>query len=318
MTSPPARHPLVRPPALAPGAKVAIVSPSGPVLDVHINPGIEILRSWGLDPVIMPSVLARSSDRGYLAGDDHLRLKDLHDALADDDVRAIIFSRGGYGAMRLLAQLDPTLLARSPKILVGFSDITAIHMWAAATTGISTLHGPVLKSFKPAPQPPARMTSIEELRRALFGERGGFILDDLTCVSAGMVTGPVFGGNLSLVAAMAATPYCPDLGGAILLLEDIAEPDYRLDRLLMTLALARKSAPIAGIILGEFTDCGGVYVPDDAIDSFVGQVATELDCPVVAGFPSGHGDHNIAVPFGVLATIDANKGRVIFHEDCVC
>lgn len=308
----------MRPPALAPGARVAIVSPSGPVLDVHITPGIQTLRSWGLAPVIMPSVLARSRDRGYLAGDDDLRLKDLHDALTDDDIHAIIFSRGGYGAMRLLERLDPGLLARAPKILVGFSDITAIHLWAAATTGVSTLHAPVLKSFKPAPQPPARTTSIEELRRALFGERGGFILDDLTCVNPGMITGPVFGGNLSLVAAMAATPYCPDLGGAILLLEDITEPDYRIDRLLMTLKLARKSAPIAGIILGEFTACGGVYIPDDGIRDFVGQLAAEFDCPVVSGFPSGHGDHNIAVPFGVLATIDANKGRVIFHEDCVC
>ncbi|QDG49252.1 LD-carboxypeptidase [Persicimonas caeni] len=306
----------IRPPALRPGDTVAVVSPAGPVTPELLEGGIATLESWGLDIMLHDAVFERREWAGYLAGHDHVRLGSLREALDDPKVRAIVFSRGGYGTMRLLPELGLAALRDDPKLLVGFSDITALHLHLAAQVGITSLHGPVVKSFRLHDDDPH--DSLEELRRALFGLRGPRPrFDGLRTVRPGRATGPVFGGNLSLVASLVASPHCPDLNGAILVLEDVGEEDYRLDRLFTTLRLSEKARRPAGIVLGDFTGCAGAYVDDEAMDDFVARLAAEFDCPVVAGLPCGHATRNVPVPIGVGAALDAERGTLIFDGDAV-
>lgn len=304
---------LLHPPPLGEGSRVDVVSPAGPVTPELLEPGLKVLRDWNLRVEVTANVYGRHAP-GYLAGDDRQRLQSVQAALANPETDAVIFSRGGYGTMRLLDRLDLAPLADAPKLLVGFSDLTALHLYAAGRHRLPTLHAPVVKSLR---LHEAGDRSMEALRDALFGRRAeGFEVEGLRCVRSGTASGRVLGGNLTLVVHMLASPYCPDLNGAILLLEDVGEEDYRLDRMLTALRLSRKAARPAAIALGEFSDCHGAYVEADELDGFVATLAAEFDCPVVAGFPSGHGTDNLAVPMGVQATLEAGESsRLVFHGD---
>ncbi len=292
------------PPALRAGSQVRIVSPAGPVTTELLAPGIETLRSWGLDVVVDDRVYARSK---YLAGSDDERLAAINDAIADPDVEAIVFSRGGYGTMRILQDIEWGLLEESPRHIVGFSDITAIHLAAAAVSGICSIHGPVVKSFA------SQGEDLQALRAALFGTAEERVVG-CEPVRPGSASGPIYGGNLSLLAALLSSPFVPDLDGAILFLEDVTEEDYRLDRLFTTLRLSAKTSRIRGIVLGDFSECGGTWIPDEEIDLFARDLATEigdlLDIPVVAGFPAGHASRNLPFAHGSYTTIDGESGAV--------
>lgn len=287
------------PPPLSPGDRVAVVSPAGPVLPEHTALGVETLESWGLVPVLM-GAHSRDPDRGYFAGPDAERLGHLQAALDDPDIKAVFCARGGYGAMRLLDGLDLSAVKESPKWLVGFSDVTALHLKLAGE-GLCTLHAPVLKSFRLHADDPHG--SVEALRRVVFGEEGSVSHTGLKVVRAGSAEGRAMGGNLSLVVAMIGSAHAPDLNGSVLFLEDIGEVDYRLDRLFTALRLSEKCRAPAAIVLGDFTDCGGVYVPDEGIPAFVEELAGEFGCPVVAGFPMGHASRNVPVPMGAPARV---------------
>ena len=320
---------MIHPPSLRPGDTVAVISPAGPVIPDLLLQGVQTLESWGLKVRLHEATFARHEPGGYLAGSDAARLKALREVFWDPDVAAVICSRGGYGAMRLLPDLlkatheHPSgaaefadFLRAHPKLLVGFSDITALHLYIAGIVGVATLHGPVVKSFGLHTDDP--FASLEHLRAALFGQRedtGQLRFDGLRCIRAGEARAPVFGGNLTLVSSLVGSPYCPDLNDRILFLEDVGEQDYRLDRLFTTLRLAEKSARPAGIILGDFSGCGGVYIDDGRIDDFVGSLAAEFRCPVVADFPTGHRSRNVCVPVGCVATLDAAGGTVVFEAD---
>ncbi len=306
---------LVHPPALAAGDTVAVISPAGPVTPALLKDGVDTLESWGLNVWLHDDVFARRERAGYLAGDDRVRLASLQEAFASPEVDAVLCSRGGYGAMRLLPDLDLEALRARPRLLVGFSDVTALHLYLAGVGGLATLHGPVVKSFHLHDDD--SHDSVGELRRALFGERSRLEFSGLRPIRPGRARGPVLGGNLSLVASMVGSAHCPDLNGAILVLEDIGEEDYRLDRLFTTLRLSEKAAHPAGIVLGDFTGCAGAYVDEGAIDEFVAELAAEFGCPVVADFPAGHGRRNVAFPMGVDAELDAHAGVLLFEADAV-
>lgn len=295
------------PAPLRPGAKIAILSPSGPVLPEHLQRGLARLEAWGFEPHVFDQTFDRSA-RGYLAGSDAARAGAFTDALCDPQYEAIIFSRGGYGFMRLLPLLDAALLRANFKRIVGFSDITALHLWCAKL-GLSSAHGPVLKSFHLHPDDDPT-DSLDHLHRYLTGAREHFTISGLTTASPGLASGPLIGGNLSLVAAMLGTTYCPDLAGAILFLEDISEPDYRLDRMLCSLRLHLGERRLGGLVLGEFTDCQGVYVEQGAMAEYLAELAAELECPAVMGLPCGHGAANVTLPIGVQATLDATTGTL--------
>ena len=303
---------LVRPPALQAGDRVHVISPAGPVIPENLADGIARLREWGLDVVIGDSVYQRRPPFDYLAGDDQTRLRDLETAWFDPACRAIICSRGGYGTMRLLPHLDLARMAATPRLFVGFSDITALHLSLAGVGGIATLHGPVVKSIGLHDDDPHR--SATHLREALFATTDApAAWEDLQPITSGRATGPVFGGNLSLLIPLLATPYCPSLDGAIVIIEDVGEVDYRLDRLLTALRLASGSGP-AGLVLGDFTECHGVYVDEERIQTFIAGLASEFDCPVVMGAPLGHGTRNVPFPVGVEADLDADAGTLQFSS----
>lgn len=310
------RRPLLRPRALSPGDRVRVISPAGPVTPELLEEGLDTLESWGLSVELDDRVYARCERADYLAGDDAARLTAVEDALADPEIKAVVFSRGGYGTMRLLEHLDADTLRANPKLWVGFSDITALHLYAVHKAGLVTLHGPVVKSFR-LHRDDAH-DSLEKLRAALFGERGDRLrIDGLETVSKGRARGPLLGGNLSLVDAMIGSPFCPDLNGAILLLEEVGEEDYRLDRLFTSLRLSDRAARPAGIVLGDFTECAGAHIGAEGIDDLVAELTAEFGCPVATDFPAGHGSRNVPVPMGVEATLDATEGTLILDTDAV-
>jgi muramoyltetrapeptide carboxypeptidase len=314
MSRSPAPSTMIRPPALRPGDRVAVLSPAGPVTPPLLDRGVETLGDWGLSVTLCDDVYARRPGADYLAGEDAVRAAALLRALADPDIKAVICSRGGYGAMRILPLLDKDIIRKQPKILVGFSDITALHVYFAGILGIATLHGPVVKSFKLHDEDP--FDSLGQLEQALFGRRlTPWTVGDLRTVRGGRARGPIIGGNLSLVVNLLATDYFPSLQGKILVLEDVGEADYRLDRLFTALRLSGKARGLAGLVLGDFTDCHGVYVGQDRMTAFVDSLAAEFDCPVVGDFPCGHGPRNVPIPMGLDVELDADAGRLTFLDD---
>jgi muramoyltetrapeptide carboxypeptidase len=290
---------------------VTIVSPAGPVTPELLEPGLELLEDWELD-VVLDDDLYERHPPGYLAGDDPTRLDALQRALDHPDHGAVVFSRGGYGTMRLLEGLEFQGLRRHPKWLVGFSDLTALHLYVAGVEGMATLHAPVVKSLRLHDDGDA---SQRALRAALFGERADErVVEGLETIRRGTARGPLLGGNLTLLVNMLSTPFCPDLEGTILIVEDVGEEDYRLDRLWTALRLSERTDGLAGLVLGNFDDCGGTYLDDDEMPDFVRRLALEFDCPVAAGLPIGHGAENIALPMGRIARLEADEERLVFES----
>lgn len=308
-------HHLTRAPALQSGDRVHIISPAGPVVAAILEAGIATLESWGLEVVVDEAVFGRRPPYDYLAGDDEARHRAFMTAWRDPLCRAVFCSRGGYGTMRILPLLDLDELRAQPRLLVGFSDITALHLYLAGVGGLPTLHGPVLKSIPLHDDDP--FESVHRLRDALFAtDLAPRPWQGMKKVRPGRVTGPVLGGNLSLIVAMLGSPYCPCLDGAILIVEDIDEVDYRLDRLFTALRLAGGDR-LGGLILGDFSGCHGVYVDEDRLQPFLEHLAADFDCPVAMNAPVGHSSRNVAFPMGLPAEFDADAGTLTFSNHAV-
>jgi muramoyltetrapeptide carboxypeptidase len=245
-------------------------------------------------------VLARE---GYLAGDDGLRLADLNAALADDSVDAIWCIRGGYGVMRILETVDYAALRRRPKPIIGYSDITALHAAVATRCEVVTFHGPtargVLSTF-----------SRRSLESALSGADSCGVAENAETLHSGRARGRLVGGNLALLCALSGTPFAPSYDDAILVVEDVNEPVYRIDRMLTQLRLAGVLAKCRGLIFGQFTD-----IPSDSpeeslgsrtLEDILGEVADAFRIPCVAGAPVGHVADQWTLPLGANAELDAD------------
>ena len=312
MSTAPNTLPWLRPRAAVAGDVVAVISPSGPVRPQDIEPGLELLRSWGLKPEVHPDAFARDTT-GYLAGDDRTRLDALKWAIGHPEARVIACTRGGYGAMRLLEALEPQVdaIRRDPKLLVGFSDVTALHAFWSARAHTHSVHGPVLKSARMLGEDHTH-GSLQIWRDTLFGQ-GPTRLDHLTVVQPGAdAQGRLLPANLSLLSSLVGSPYCPDLSEWIVCLEDVTEPDYRLDRLMLTLELA--GVRPAGIVLGDFTGCAGVYIEQAHVLEHMGLLCSRLGCPVLAGAAFGHGPRNVCLPVGSQATLSSAQRRLDFER----
>jgi muramoyltetrapeptide carboxypeptidase len=275
-----------------------------------LEPGLERLRSWGLEVEVGEDVYD-TQPPGYLAGTDEKRLARVEAALTDSATDAVVFSRGGYGTMRWLSKLEVETLD-PPPVIAGFSDLTALHLCLAGCHSVATLHGPVVKSLRMHDR---ESRSSEAMQRAMFGEREpGWALEGMHTVLPGRVSGRLLGGNLTMVVHMLGSRFCPDLSDAILLLEETGESDYRLDRALTAIRLAPESRRPAGVVLGDFVECGGAYVSQSEAARFVEHLADDFGVPVVSRAPIGHEDPNIAVPMGLPVTLDAEKGKLTFHD----
>lgn len=238
-------------------------------------------------------VLARE---GFLAGDDDRRAAELDRCLRDPDVRAIFVARGGYGIMRILERLDAAALRADPKWIVGFSDATALLSWALARAGVCGLHGPVVTQLGELPAGDA-----EALFATLEDPTATPALSSLQPVGApgGPIEGHLVGGNLALVAHLAATPYLPPLAGSVLLLEDVGERPYAVDRYLTGLHLAGALDGVRGVLLGDFTGCEETKGPPDPdVWAVLDERLTRFGIPGRRGAPVGHGARNLSLVIG--------------------
>lgn len=297
---------LTRPPRLRPGDRVAIVAPSGPVVPEQLDAGLDILRGWGLDPVAGPHVRDRNPGLPYLAGTDTQRSRDFQEAWCDPSVSAVMCARGGFGAQRMVDLLDwAALRAAGPKTLIGFSDVTALQEAFALRLGLVTLYGPVASGVVFTKDGPTQ----EHLRRTLFEPETTRVLTSpgAATLVPGTARGVTVGGYASLLAAELGTPHQRrDLAGAILLLEDVGEAPYRLDRVLTQLLRSGRLDGIAGIALGSWQDCGPyAEVRTVLLDRLGG-----LGVPVVEELGFGHGESSLTVPLGVPAVLDADAATL--------
>ncbi|MBO1331119.1 LD-carboxypeptidase [Streptomyces sp. VRA16 Mangrove soil] len=301
---------LIRPERLAPGARVAVVAPSGPVPEERLQAGLDILRGWDLEPVVAPHVLDVHGEFGYLAGADADRAADLQRAWCDPDVAAVLCARGGYGAQRMVDLLDWTAMrAARPKVFVGYSDITALHEAFAVRLGVSTLHGPMVAAadfLKNArAQGHLRATLFEpETVRTIAAPGGGRVL------VPGVARGVTLGGCLSLLAADLGTPFARrSARGGLLCLEDVGEETYRLDRYLTQLLRGGWFEGVAGVLLGSWAECD-----DPDLGALLADRLGGLGVPVVDDFGFGHGEGALTLPLGVAGRLDAGAGVLTLDE----
>ncbi len=298
------RSAVVFPPFLQRGDAVRVIAPSSPFDPEVLARGLDVLSGrLGLVPRLRADVGAR---RAYLAGDDARRIEEWREAVADPESRAIFCARGGYGAMRLLPVIDPAPLLERPKLLVGFSDVTALHA-LLNRAGLVTVHGPVVTQLGRAP--PDALAHLEALLAGVAPRPGawdepapGAGLMGTRTLRPGRVSGPLLGGTLAILAHLQGTPFAPRLDGAILFLEDVNEKPYQIDRYLTQLRLAGALDRVAGLAIGQLTGCeeGAVLGAD-----VVREAALALGVPAVEGFPAGHQDANFALPLGAGATLVA-------------
>jgi muramoyltetrapeptide carboxypeptidase len=295
-----------RPPLLSEGARVALIAPAGPLRgDADLARAIDNVRSFNWEPVIGAHVLART---GYFAGTDEQRAHDLNRALRDDSIDAVWCIRGGYGAMRLLDSIDYDAALRRPKPIIGYSDITALHAALGIRGELVTYHGPTARAELSA-------FSRTSLACALVhgGDSGG-TADAARTLCSGEAQGVLAGGNLALLSALVGTPYAPRLTDTILVLEDIDEAVYRVDRMMHQLLLAGMLDGVRAIAFGACTNCP--EASDDGVrrlDDVIGEIALRLGVPAVAGLPVGHIDDQWTLPLGASASLDTERRTLTVH-----
>ncbi|CUR59593.1 conserved hypothetical protein [metagenome] len=286
---------LLRPPLLEPGHTVAVVAPAGPADAERVSDGVEVLRGWGLEVRTAPDPVGAAFS--WLAAPDEERAAALQSAWLDPEVAAVWCTRGGFGSHRLLDMLDwRTMATGAPKLLVGFSDVTALHQAFAARLGVSTVHGPVLTSIED------RLPATREALRSL-------VFDGVTARITGVeqvpgtATGVLVGGNLTVLASSAGTPLTHPATDSIAVLEDVGESPYRLDRSLTQLLRSGWFDGVRGVVLGQFSRCGD---PETVAALLTSRLAP-LGVPVLADAPIGHGESNVAIPLGVRAHLGAGR-----------
>lgn len=288
------------PAALRPGSHLRCIAPSGPFDAEHFERGLALLRTR-YRVSHRDDVLSRH--RGFLAGDDARRLAEIHEALEDPSVEALVAVRGGYGASRLLDRIDAAVVARAGKLLVGFSDITALHaLWARA--GVRSLHAPMVAALgRSSPEVWSRW--VEAVEGVLSAPAA------LTPIASGTARGVLLGGNLSVLAALAGTPHAPPLDGALLFLEDVNESPYRLDRMLTTLRQSGWLARCAGVVIGALDDGTAAADQRAAAEAVLADRLADLGIPVASGLAAGHIDDHRPVAFGATAEVSVRGGSAL-------
>ncbi|MFU8819858.1 MAG: S66 peptidase family protein [Desulfurivibrio sp.] len=293
------------PPPLRRGDTIGIFAPAGPVTDggKGAEAGLGLLHEAGFKTRLQTGLTGRR--QGYLAGDDQERTRELHDLWRDPEIKALLALRGGYGCLRLLERLDWGLLAGPRKMVIGFSDLTILHTAMQRHAGLVTLHGPMLSTLAGNDR-----ESIHSFFQALGGEWPAVVRPaGLEILRFGRARGPLIGGNLTCLSHLPGTGWEPPLDGAILLLEDVGEAPYRLDRALTHLALAGWLQRVAAIILGSFKDCGAV----EEVWQRTMELTANRPIPIWANFPSGHGRRNLTLPLGAEADLDSEQRSLSFY-----
>jgi muramoyltetrapeptide carboxypeptidase len=292
-----------RPPPLAPGDRIGVAAPAGPFDRETFEAGLNVLRQWGLVPVLGRHVAVR---KGFLAGEDRERAADLRAFLEDPELKALICARGGYGCLRLLPLLEDIDLDDRAKWLIGFSDVTALHHFIHARAGWVSLHGPMVTTLAKTNE-----ASCEHLWSLLSGTAAlplQFRLDE--ALLPGTAAGTMAGGNLATLCHLLGTPYQPDFSGRLLLIEEVGEAPYRIDRMLTQMGLAGCFRGVAGVVLGQFTNCGSW----EEIRAIFSEQLAPYGIPLAAGLAAGHGVPNLALPLGLPAILDVEARSLTFDQ----
>jgi muramoyltetrapeptide carboxypeptidase len=312
-----------KPPRLRHGDTVGLIEPAGFTADQFDLTAItDTIRAMGLVPKPARHLLARY---GYLAGQDRERAADVNAMYADREVRAVFAVRGGWGSARILPFLDWGLIRRNPKLLIGFSDITALHMAFAARAGFTTLHAPnAASSWGQLSWNSFRSVAFEGATPLLQHPAGTDnrlvqLAGRTRTFRSGKATGRLLGGNLTVLSALMGTPYLPSFDGAILFLEDVDEAEYRIDRMLTQLALAGVLRRVAGVVFGQCTDCRATrpYLGGFTLSQVLQQHLEPLGVPAFQGALIGHVPEQFSIPIGVRAEIDADVGTIRLLEPAV-
>ncbi len=297
---------LIKPRAIGPGARIGIAAPGGPVDPGKLEQGEAVLRGAGFELVRRDDLLAR---RGYLAGDDARRAGELMALLEDPRVDAVVCARGGYGCCRILDALDAAAVRAARKPLVGYSDVTALLLWQRRAAGLVGFHGPMLEhGAELAPE------ALDSLVGELTGAAPRPTVLKGIGRAGGSAEGPLVGGNLVLVTASLGTRWELDARGAILLIEEIGEYPYRIDRMLQQLRGAGKLERLVGIGVGDLSSCVDERFPEPSAEQVIEEIVAPLGVPLVTGLPIGHLKANRTWPFGVRATIDGVRGEIRILE----
>jgi muramoyltetrapeptide carboxypeptidase len=305
--------PTIQPPRIKQGDTIAVIAPASTIeRRDYLQRGISALESMGFQVRFEERIFHASR---YLAGEDEDRAEELMRCFEDRTVKAIIGLRGGYGCSRLIPLLKEKRLRPHPKIFMGFSDLTTLLLFFRNRFGWLGFHGPMAASNTLDNFPAEQSEHLSSLWMDP-GYRPALTFERMETWNSGMAEGILTGGCLSIVAASIGTPYEIRTEGKILFLEDQGEHPYRLDRMITQLHLAGKLRSVAGILLGDFLDCEpeqGDYTAADTLRSCLSQI----NVPILANFPAGHGRENWAFPMGSKVRIDADAKRVEFLESAV-
>lgn len=307
--------PMLRPKCLNYGDQIALIAPSSPVDSQQLMIAVDSVKFLGLKPVLYPSVKMR---HGYLSGPDYIRASDINNAFSDPDIDGIFCVRGGYGVSRILDKIDYELISNNPKILLGYSDITGLHVAINQLCNLITLHSPMpsrgwrnldsitLKSLTDnifSTEPVDQTPNIDE--------------EPIEIINPGVAEGRIVGGNLSLLVATLGSDYEIDTKNKILFIEEVDEKNYKIDRGLTALALAGKFRDCAGIILGTWAECGDPDLSPESnlsLHTIISEVVKPFGKPTINNFQAGHIYPQISIPMGAWTKLDAENGTVAFLE----
>lgn len=294
---------VIFPRPLVHGDKIAIVSPASIINPEYVSGAVDVLRRLGWNPYVAPHALGAC---GSFSGTVSERLDDINQALNDPEVRAILCSRGGYGAVHLLDKLDSRAFCDDPKWIIGFSDISALHAYASHHN-VASIHSSMCKHL-------ALCGEDDECSRALMGilrgEMPSYTVAPHHYNHHGCASGKIVGGNLAVISALLSTPYSPfETTGSILVIEDIAEPIYKVERIMYQLKYAGVFDRISALVVGQFTE----YRPDRnyaLVEDMVHDVISEYSFPVAFNFPVGHVDRNLPLIMSAEARLEVTENRV--------
>lgn len=310
---------IIKPKRLQKGDKLGLIAPGGFITEAELKTSVDNLESLGFKVVFTNNILSRN---GYLAGTDEQRASDLNEMFSRNDIDGIVAARGGYGCTRILPLIDYNLIKKNPKVLIGYSDITALHIAIYSRTGLVSFHGPVgISTFNEY--------SIRNLMNVLVypfenltlhnAEDEGSISPKSFTVKSGNSSGILIGGNLSLMVSLIGTPYDFGSSGKLIFIEEVGENPYRIDRMLTQMIQAGKFDNASGIILGEFIDC---EPKKDDLNSFslkevLYRCLYNLNVPVIYGMSFGHIKNKLTLPIGIKAEFNSVNQTITLLESAV-
>lgn len=307
---------MIKPTRLKHGDTIGVIAPASPTTKINIKKAYEKLIKMGFKVKISNM---DDLNYGYLAGTDELRAKELNNMFANKEVDGIICLRGGYGTMRILDLLDYELIKENPKIFVGYSDITALHIAFSQLSDLITFHGPMIASDM---IDNFNIFSKNSLYNSIYNNKFEPILknpsdEPIININSGIAEGNIIGGNLSLITSTLGTDYEINTKGKLLFIEEIGEEPYKIDRMFTQLILSNKFQEAEGIILGDFNNCipeKSEYNNSFTIDELINTMIKPLNKPIIYNLQSGHCEPMLTIPFGVNAKIDSYKGELIILE----